>query len=152
MRIESNTHLLTVQPSLSSDQDVAVVFHGVTQNLHYTSTTQKTELDQRSRPELEPATDSLAVLIPIRKSLVWWQLAQDQRQAHFQTRGAQPGHTAIGLEYVDRVYRKLYHSRYTFPSVPYDFLTYFEFSRVHKDDFNVLVHKLRETARNREWT
>jgi hypothetical protein len=150
-RIESHTPLLSAQPSPFCHNDLAIVFHGVVQNLHYTSAAQQKELDQRSRPELGPAPDTQAVLIPIRKSLAWWQLAQDQRQAHFQTSSAQPGHTVIGLEYVDRVYRRLYHSRYTILSVPYDFLTYFEFSQVHKDDFNRLLHELRETTRNPEW-
>ena len=151
VRIESSTPLLLAQPSLASLHDRETVFHGVTQTLHYTASIQRQELDQRSRPELEASKDTTVVLIPIGKSLAWWQLAQDERQAHFQTKGAQPGHTAIGLAYVDRVYRKLYHSRYTFPLVPYDFLTYFEFHQVYKNDFQMLLHELRDTTRNPEW-
>lgn len=152
VRIESQTPPLLTQPAWTSPRDPGIVFQGVTQTLHYTNTTQQQELDERSRPELEPAIDTTAVLIPIRKSLEWWQLAQDQRQAHFQTRGAKPGHTAIGLAYVDRVYRKLYHSRYTLLSAPYDFLTYFEFRQVYTNDFNLLLRELRDTTRNPEWT
>ena len=49
------------------------------------------------------------------------------------------------------MYRKLYHSRYTFSPVPYDFLTYFEFNQAYTDDFKRLLHELRETTRNPEW-
>ena len=55
------------------------------------------------------------------------------------------------LSFVDRVYRKLYHSREAVPGAAYDFLTYFEFSQVHRDDFNRLLHELRDTRHNPEW-
>ncbi len=127
------------------------MFHGVTQPLHYASAVQSRELDTRSRAEFEPSNKTTAVLIPIGKSQDWWQLAQDRRQAHFQTNEEYQGHTAIGIRYVDRVFRKLYHSRYTSPLTPYDFLTYFEFNSAHQDAFERLLSELRDTARNPEW-
>jgi hypothetical protein len=126
--------------------------HGITQSLHYTSEDQRRELDARSRSALEPSSDINAVLIPIRKSSGWWQLAEDGRRAHFQSSVLHEGHTAIGTRYTDRVYRKLYHSRGMNPLTPCDFLTYFEFRRVHQDDFRRLLKELRDVARNPEWS
>jgi chlorite dismutase len=93
----------------------------------------------------------MAVLIPIGKSEEWWKLAQDQRQAYFQKTDTHQGHTAIGLKYVDRVFRKLYHSRYLNAALGYDFLTYFEFEDVYEKDFKDLLAELRDTSGNPEW-
>lgn len=127
-------------------------FRGVTQHFHYTSVTQRQELDARSHAEFEPSNETTSVLIPIGKSIRWWQLAQDQRQTHFQTSNNHESHTSIGLRYADRVFRKLYHSRYISPPAPYDFLTYFEFHKSHKGDFRMLLEELRNTTWNPEWT
>lgn len=141
---------ISLEESASSDDSI-VRFYGVTQNLHYTSDAQRQELSKRARPEVEPSKDTTAVLIPIRKSDEWWKLAQDQRQAYFQKSGNREGHTAIGAKYVDRVFRKLYHSRYLNAALDYDFLTYFEFKDVHKNDFKALLAELRNTTGNPEW-
>jgi hypothetical protein len=119
--------------------------------LHYTTAVQNRELEERSRAGLDPSEETTAVLIPIAKSPEWWRLAQDQRQAHFQPGGPWPGHTVIGIQFVDRVYRRLYHARYLQPRVPYDFLTYFEFDDAHRHDFRLLLDALRSSERNPEW-
>jgi len=137
--------------SQSTSISPIVTFHGITQNLHYTSLAQRQELEATSRTEIEGSNETTAVLIPIGKSLKWWRLAQDQRQAHFQTGGEYRGHTAIGAPYTENVFRKLYHSRYTNPPAPYDFLTYFEFKNSHMVDFKELLTELRDTSRNPEW-
>ena len=128
-----------------------VQYHGVTQHLQYTSNAQRQKLDERSISELEPSGDTTAVLIPIGKSEAWWKLAQDQRQAHFQRTNTHEGHTAIALKYADRVFRKLYHSRYLNAALNYDFLTYFEFKDAHEEDFRTLLAELRDTGGNPEW-
>ncbi len=151
VRIERDAPHQLEAESPSAVDNRMITFHGVTQHLHYTNTAQSRELDSRSHAELAPSQETTAVLIPIGKSPDWWQLAQDRRQAHFQTGEEYPGHVAIGIEYVDRVHRKLYHSRYTEPPTAYDFLTYFEFESRHKDDFNMLLHELRDTIRIPEW-
>lgn len=151
VRIESEVPLQLSEESSSAGRGAFNIFRGVTEHFHYTSVTQRQELDARSHAEFEPSNETRSVLIPIGKSLRWWQLAQDQRQAHFQTSNNCEGHTAIGLRYADRVFRKLYHSRYVSPRAPYDFLTYFEFQRFHKDDFRMLLEELRNTTRNPEW-
>ena len=150
VRIESSTPIQFASEELSSDVPF-IIFSGVTQHLHYTSVTQRRELDASSHAEFDPSNETTAVLIPIGKSQDWWQLAQDHRQVHFQTSDQYRGHTAIGLRYVDRVFRKLYHSRYAHPPMPYDFLTYFEFNSSHTADFKTLLHELRDTEHNPEW-
>ncbi len=148
-RVETTIPIL-LEESLSPG-DSLVRFYGVTQNLHYTSDAQRQELVKRARPELEPSEDTTAVLIPIRKSEEWWKLAQDQRQAYFQKSDNREGHTAMGAKYVDRVFRKLYHSRYLNAVLGYDFLTYFEFNDAYKNDFKALLAELRDPKGNPEW-
>ncbi len=145
VRIES---LKEMAPHLSNTQNT--IFRGVTQHLQYTTDAQRQELDRQSRSELPPSESTIAVLIPIRKSEEWWNLAQDQRQAYFQ-KAVNEGHTTVGLRYVDRVFRKLYHSRYVDPTAHYDFLTYFEFYGQYSDDFRKLLMELRDPTRNPEW-
>lgn len=151
LRIESDAPIYLAEESQSADESPLITFRGVTQDLRYTSDPQRQELEARSRAEVEPSPETTAVLIPVAKSPKWWELAHDRRNAYFQASGAYPGHTAIGTRYVDRVFRKLYHSRNARPSASYDFLTYFEFHRAHTDDFRRLLIELRDTARNPEW-
>lgn len=150
-RIENDGPIQLAEESQPASEVPIITFRGVTQHLHYTTVTQRQVLDMRSRAELEPSNETTAVLIPIRKSLKWWQLAQDERQVYFQTSDEHEDHIAIGLRYADRVFRKLYHCRYTSPPAVYDFLTYFEFHSSHKDDFRMLLNELRNTVRNPEW-
>jgi len=150
LRIESNAPIQVAVGSKAAKGPI-VTYSGVTQHLHYTTEVQREELDFRSPGEFEPSNETTAVLIPIGKSARWWRLAQDARQTYFRKAEAHEGHTAIGLRYVDRVHRKLYHSRYLGQSIPYDFLTYFEFQSIHEDDFKSLLVELRDTERNPEW-
>jgi len=151
VRIESNAPIKVADESRFAKGQI-VTFRGVTQHSHYTTEIQREELDSRSHGEFEPSNETTAVLIPISKSAQWWQLAQDVRQTYFEKTESREGHTSIGLRYADRVYRKLYHSRYAGTSLPYDFLTYFEFRSSHKNDFKALLAELRDTERNPEWT
>ncbi len=145
VRIES-----TKEMAFHPDNSQRTMFRGVTQHLQYTTDAQRQELDRNSLSELPASENTTAVLIPIRKSREWWELAQDQRQAFFQKEGNE-GHTAIGLRYTDRVFRRLYHSRYIESSANYDFLTYFEFYDQYADDFRKLLKELRDATRNPEW-
>ena len=116
---------------------------GVVEHLQYTTAEQRTDLTARSRTEVH-ASGTTAVLIPIRKSAEWWQMAHDQRNAHFH---GESGHTAIGTPYADKIFRKLYHSRYL--GGAYDFLTYFEFPDSEEASFRALLAELRAT---KEWS
>ncbi|MFQ5968954.1 MAG: twin-arginine translocation signal domain-containing protein [Nitrososphaerales archaeon] len=152
VQIETSVPISLSEESLSSVGSSVIQFYGVTQNLHYTSDAQRQELTRRSRSaELEASEHTTAVLIPIGKSEEWWKLAQDQRQAYFQRSDTHEGHTAIGLKYADRVFRKLYHSRHLNAVLSYDFLTYFEFEDVYENDFRSLLAELRDTRNNPEW-
>lgn len=126
----------------------AVSFGGTIQHLHYTTAEQRRELLSQSRQAPPPSEDTMAVVIPIRKSKAWWDLAQDERQAHFR-KGDR--HTTIGLGYVDRIFRTLFHARYLGAPSPYDFITYFEFERQYASAFRELCAELRDTAKNPEW-
>lgn len=126
----------------------AVSFGGTIQHLHYTTAEQRRELLSQSRQAPPPGEDTMAVVIPIRKSKAWWDLAQDERQAHFR-KGDR--HTTIGLGYVDRIFRTLFHSRYLGAPSPYDFITYFEFERRYAGAFQELCAELRNPAKNPEW-
>ncbi len=151
VRIESDTPVRIPEELQPGSKDRIITFRGVTKNLHYTSEAQHQELNARSHEEFKPSNETTAVLIPISKSLKWWQLSQDQRETFFQNSNTHKGHTAIGLSYVDRVFRKLYHSRYIDTPPPYDFLTYFEFKDSHRDNFKKLLNELRDTALSPEW-
>jgi hypothetical protein len=126
-----------------------LLLQGVPQHLEYMSRAQRDKLS--SRPEFRPSKDTVAVIIPIRKSDAWWALAHDERSIHFQQTEGKKGHTAIGADYVDRIHRKLYHTRYAVETRDHDFITYFEFERAQTDDFKRLLAGLRDTEKNPEW-
>jgi hypothetical protein len=146
VRMETPTRL-----ALGETKTPALLFHGLPQHLEYTSGEQKADLDKRSRRELPPGKDTVAVIIPIRKSAAWWALPADERMAHFQKKGEKLGHTAIGAPYVEQIYRKLYHTRYAVETRDHDFITYFEFDRANTDRFKSLLAQLRDTRQNPEW-
>ncbi len=142
---------------VESAQPLAVAptaLRGVAQHLGYTDAEQKRALDQASRKELGAGADTVAVLIPMRKSAAWWSQPLDQRRAHFRRQGG-GDHTAIGLPYARTIYRKLYHCRYLEAQTGYDFLTYFELPPTEIDSFRALLSELRATPEwgfvDREW-
>lgn len=134
---------------LQSGKTQALLFRGVPQHLEYMSKAQREEL--KSRPEFPAGKDTVAVVIPIRKSAAWWALAHDERMAYFQKTADHKGHTAIGTPYVDRIHRKLYHTRYVVETTDHDFITYFEFQREHEAEFKRLLAALRDVKQNPEW-
>jgi chlorite dismutase len=87
-----------------------------------------------------------AALIPIKKSVAWWNLPQDERRAIFET---QSQHIRIGMDSLPAIARKLHHSRDLSDSEPFDFLTWFEYAAEDAPAFDRLVASLRSTI---EWT
>jgi chlorite dismutase len=83
------------------------------------------------------------VLIPIKKSLEWWELAQDERRAIFEE---ESHHTAVGMDYLPGVARRLLHCRDI--GEPFDFLTWFEFAPEHTQAFDELLMRMRSS---KEW-
>lgn len=121
---------------------VAWVLQGFTSNTRYATAAELATLRQRqaglNRPEA-----TCASLIPIKKSAAWWDLAQDKRRAIFEETSH---HTAIGLDYLPAIARRLHHSRDL--GEPFDFLTWFEFAPEHEGAFDKLLARLRATE---EW-
>jgi len=115
---------------------------GFTSNLRYATAGEVTDL--RGRQEgLGRADATCAALIPIRKSARWWEMAQDERRAIFEETSR---HTAIGMEYLPAIARRLHHSRDL--GEPFDFLTWFEFAPEQAQAFDHLLARLRATE---EW-
>jgi chlorite dismutase len=118
------------------------VLRGAVSHARYTTREESLKLNA-IQPALGRPEATRAALIPIRKSPTWWALAQDERRAIYEERSR---HTTIGLEYLPRIARKLYHSRDL--GEPFDFLTWFEFAPEHEVAFNELLTRLRDSE---EW-
>lgn len=122
--------------------DTAWVLHGFTSNVRYSA---RTEVDilQACQPELDRPEATCAALIPIKKSARWWALPQDERRQIFEETSH---HTAIGVEYLPAIARRLHHCHDI--AEPFDFLTWFEYAAEHSQLFEDLVLRLRAT---KEW-
>jgi chlorite dismutase len=119
------------------------MLRGVTSNTRYATAAEVATLRAR-QPALGRPEATHAALIPIRKSAAWWALAQDERRAIFEETSH---HTAIGLDYLPAIARRLHHSRDL--GEPFDFLTWFEFAPKNEAKFDDLLVRLRAT---KEWT
>jgi hypothetical protein len=119
------------------------VLRGVTSNERYVERDERDALVAR-QPPLGRAEATRAALIPIRKSPVWWDLAQDERRAILETRSH---HIATGLTYLPAVARRLHHGRDL--GEEFDFLTWFEYAPADAGAFEELVARLRQRE---EWT
>lgn len=155
--LQSGSPLLRLETStlITLPIDPALQFRGTAQHLNYSAAHQRADLESRSRSPFPDGTPGvIGVMIPIHKTDAWWQLAPEIRTAHFQKAGEHHQHAAIGSPYVERIYRKLYHSRYTGgpeSPIPYDFVTYFEFLEPDRAAFEELLAGLRDTKLNPEW-
>ena len=116
---------------------------GFTSNLRYTTRAEALKMAPVTSG-LGRAQAQCAVLIPIRKSPIWWALPQDERRMIYEERSR---HTSIGLEYMPKIARRLHHCRDLGES--FDFLTWFEFAPEHQPDFDELLERLRATE---EWS
>ena len=129
-------------PAAAPSAGAAWMLRGVASNLRYTTAGELRLLRARQSP-LGRAEARLGALIPIRKTAAWWELAQDERRAIMEETSR---HTAVGLEYLPQIARKLFHGRDL--GEPFDFLTWFEFAPEHEALFDELVARLRASA---EW-
>jgi Chlorite dismutase len=137
-------HVAVVEgPFESVRQHGAWRLRGVTSHERYVTRAEQEELRRRS-PALGRREATRAVLIPIRKTNGWWELAQDERRAIFEE---QSHHVQLGLRTLPAVARRLHHSREL--GEPFDFLTWFEFAPPAEEVFNELLRELRRTT---EWT
>jgi len=135
---------LTMGPELARTQG-AWSLCGITSNERYLELKERDALlgvqEGLGRPQA-----SRAALIPIRKSAAWWQLAQDERRAIFES---QSHHIATGLRYLPAIARRLHHCRDLGGREPFDFLTWFEYAPQHQGAFDELLALLRATE---EWS
>jgi hypothetical protein len=118
------------------------LLRGFTSNIRYATRDEIARL-KIVQPPIDRPEASCAALIPIKKSAAWWDLAQDERRRIFEETSR---HTAIGLEYLPAVARRLHHCRDL--GEPFDFLTWFEFAPENTVAFDRLVARLRATE---EW-
>ena len=124
--------------------DPSWVLRGVTSNERYVTRTEKDRL-VATQPSLGRPDATCAALIPLRKTAEWWGLTQDERRRILEDRSR---HIAIGLQYLPAVARRLHHCRDLSDHEPFDFLTWFEFSRADGSAFDRLLTELRASE---EW-
>ncbi len=127
----------------SYNSDASLTLKGVSSNIRYSTGAERAELSRRQEGLGRPQS-TLAALIPISKSAEWWALAQDARRAIFDERSR---HHTIGLAYLPKIARKLYHCRDL--REPFDFLTWFEYSPADAPLFGNLLCELHATE---EWS
>jgi chlorite dismutase len=120
----------------------AWVLQGFASNIRYSKRDELTAL-QAVQPALNRSAAIFAVLIPIKKSAQWWEMAQDERRAIFEE---ESHHTTVGMDYLPGVARRLLHCRDLEES--FDFLTWFEFAPEHSQAFDELLLRMRAS---KEW-
>jgi chlorite dismutase len=123
-------------------QDFVWSLSGVTSYGRYVTRAEKDLLASR-QADLNRPEATCAALIPISKSEIWWNLAQDERRAILETKSE---HIKIGLEYLPAIARRLHHCREL--DGEFDFLTWFEFAPEHSEAFEELVVRLHKSE---EW-
>lgn len=143
----------TVQQAASNGLDLRILY-GVTAELRYTDA-ETLERLRKNAPKRGPGGEQPnAVVFPLSKTGEWWTQTQEQREAYFfqhpdRFGEKQLGHNAIGFRYIQKIYRKLYQSRFIDGNV--DFITYFEYADGDREAFDRLLGGLRDTALNPEW-
>jgi len=119
------------------------LLRGVTSYERYVQRAERSALVAR-QPDLGRPNATRAALIPLKKSLAWWEVTQDERRLIFEERSH---HISRGLRYLPAIARRLYHSHDL--GEPFDFLTWFEYAPADAEVFEELVGTLRQTE---EWT
>ncbi len=127
---------------------------GVTRQLNYTDEETLQRLKDHAPKRGTGKEQPNAVVFPLSKTPEWWALTQEKRQSYFFKNPGRfgkhhLGHNEIGFKYIDRIYRKLYHSRFIDPGQ--DFVTYFEYANADSDTFDALLSGLRNETLNPEW-
>ena len=120
----------------------AWVLRGVVSNTRYVSREERDELQSR-QPALNRAEATCAAVIPIKKSLRWWSLAQDERRDILES---QSRHIATGMQFLPAIARRLMHGRDL--GEQFDFVTWFEYAPRDSEVFDDLLAILRGTE---EW-
>jgi hypothetical protein len=74
---------------------------GVTSNVRYVERSEQKELASKQAP-LGRSEATMAALIPIRKTMAWWNLTQEERRSIFETKSH---HIVEGIKYLPSVAR-----------------------------------------------
>jgi len=127
---------------ITTSPDCVWLLRGVTSYERYVQKAEHAALVAR-QPDLGRPSATRAALIPIKKSVAWWELAQDERRLLFEERSH---HLTTGLRYLPAIARRLYHCHDL--GEPFDFLTWFEYAPADAEAFEELVGVLRKTE---EW-
>jgi chlorite dismutase len=127
----------------TTPEDGVWLLRGVTSYERYVHRTERSAL-VACQPDLGRPNATRAALIPIKKSVAWWELTQDERRMIFEERSH---HITVGLRYLPAIARRLYHSHDL--GEPFDFLTWFEYAPTDAAAFEELVGTLRDTE---EWS
>ena len=114
---------------------------GSRSNLRYTTGVERGDLTAR-QAGLGREGARYAALLPISKNDAWWDMAQDERLDIYR----RSQHTAIGMDYLPAIARRLHHGRDL--GEPFDFLTWFEYAPEDEAAFDHLLDRLRATE---EW-
>jgi len=127
-----------------TSDDATWVLHGSTSNGRY-STGAEHDLLVATQAFLGRPEATLAALIPIKKTMAWWNLSQDERRRIFEKSSH---HIKTGMKYLPAIARRLHHCRDLTEQSPFDFLTWFDYAPEHAPAFEELVAVLRTTE---EW-
>lgn len=127
---------------------------GVTQELKYTDHDTLQRLKDQAPKRGDGEAQPNGIVLPLSKTPEWWAMTLEKRQSYFFTHpesfgNDHRGHNAIGFQYINRIFRKLYHSR--FIDDRQDFVTYFEYADADADAFDKLLGGLRNPKVNPEW-
>lgn len=120
------------------------VLRGITSNERYVTREEKENLVAKQQGLGRPQS-TCAAIIPLRKSVDWWALTQDERRKIFED---QSRHIAIGMNYLPAIARRLHHCRDLGPDEPFDFITWFEFAEADMAAFDEMLKALRASP---EW-
>jgi len=85
-------------------EDGVWLLRGVTSYERYVSRAEQSALVAR-QPDLGRPNATRGALIPIKKSVTWWELTQDERRMIFEERSH---HITVGLRYLPAIARRLY--------------------------------------------
>jgi chlorite dismutase len=140
--LDNVSHIDILQSSVTKENSGVWTLTGFTSNVRYAEKAEREKLNA-VQAGLGRKEATCAALIPIRKTEIWWTMAQDERRKIFE---AKSHHTETGLKYLPAIARKLYHCRDI--GQPFDFLTWFEYAPEHSNAFEDLVFSLRQTE---EW-
>ncbi|MGP0628703.1 chlorite dismutase family protein [Nitrospina sp. 32_T5] len=130
------------------------IIYGVTSELRYTDAETLERLQQNAPQRGSGFEQPNAVVFPLSKSKEWWGMTQEKRESYFfrdpeRFGSAHEGHNEIGFRYIQKIFRKLYQSR--FIDGESDFVTYFEYADRDREAFDALLEGLRNTEWNPEW-